>query len=147
MELLGRFELPTSSLPTPNRPFYQTFVGVKTSFLVQNSRFSKLRCSQTIPYFPFYPQSVPTKIPKLFPQWSGSAFGGRLFLLQPHSHLALHHFLHRSSEQIFQSEYSGIRDSSVRAFGKQDSGSWKPAFQCWKTTILHLGIMICVNST
>lgn len=72
MELLGRFELPTSSLPTAIRPFYRTFSGVISCYCVLNEDFSELWCSQIIPFCPICSRIVPRRSRDLFPNCSQS---------------------------------------------------------------------------
>lgn len=79
MELLGRFELPTSSLPTAIRPFYRTFSGVISCYYVLNKDFPELWCSQIILFYPFCSRIVPRKSSNLFPNCSQSDNLNRIY--------------------------------------------------------------------
>ena len=80
MELLGRFELPTSSLPTAIRPFYRTFSGVISCYCILNEDFPELWCSQIILFYPFCSRIVPRKSRNLFPNCSQSDNFNRICL-------------------------------------------------------------------
>ena len=80
MELLGRFELPTSSLPTAIWPFYRTFSGVISCYCILNEDFPELRCSQIILFYPVCSRIVPRKSRNLFPNCSQSDNLNRIYL-------------------------------------------------------------------
>ena len=80
MELLGRFELPTSSLPTAIRPFYRTFSGVISCYCILNEDFPELQCSQIILFYPVCFRIVPRKSRNLFPNCSQSDNLNRIYL-------------------------------------------------------------------
>ena len=80
MELLGRFELPPSSLPTAIRPFYRTFSGVISCYCILNEDFSELRCPQIILFYPVCSRIVPRKSRNLFPNCSQNDNLNRIYL-------------------------------------------------------------------